>query len=75
MMANKPQVYEIHIQGKLSANWSDWLDGLTIQAQSDNETVLSGILPDQAALLGVLGRIHALNLKINLVRRESDHES
>ena len=68
-MTNKPQMYKIHIQGKLSDRWSDWLDGLTIEAQSDEETILSGILPDQSALLGVLGKIHALNLKITLVKR------
>jgi len=72
---NKPQTYEIHIRGNLSGNWSDWLDGLTIKAQSGKETILQGILPDQSALLGVLGKIHALNLKITLVEMEKNDES
>lgn len=67
---NKPKTYEIHIRGKLSDNWSDWLDGLTIKALTDNETVLRGILPDQAAMLGVLGKIHTLNLNITYVKME-----
>ena len=72
---NKPQNCEIRIRGNLSGNWSDWLDGLTIKAQSGKDTILQGILPDQSALLGVLGKIHALNLKITLVKMEKIDES
>jgi len=71
---NKPHRYEICIQGMLSDNWSDWLDGLTIKSQSDNETTLYGYLTDQAALLGVLTRIHTLNLNIISVQKEKRDE-
>jgi len=72
---NKPHRYEICIQGILSDNWSDWLDGLTIKSQSDCETTLNGYLTDQAALLGVLARIHTLNLKIISVQKENKNEA
>lgn len=35
-----------------------------VSNQSDDETMLSGEIPDQSALLGILNRIHGLNLKL-----------
>lgn len=63
---------EIRIKGTLNAAWSDWLEGLDVANQPNGETVLTGQLPDQAALLGLLNRIHGLNLQILSVSR-SDH--
>lgn len=57
-------IYHIRIQGHLSANWSAWFDGLTIANSPNGEAVLSGQLPDQAALYGVLNRLQALNLPL-----------
>ncbi|MGE5222124.1 MAG: hypothetical protein ACM3PY_06785 [Omnitrophica WOR_2 bacterium] len=61
---NKPCVYEIRIEGHLSESWSDWFEGLAVHYDPGGETILSGTLPDQSALLGVLTRIHALNLSL-----------
>lgn len=69
-MMNNPARYEIRIQEELSPSWSEWFDGLTIETNSTGETVLSGQLPDQAALLGILNMIHDLNLKITSVKKE-----
>ena len=69
-MMNKPRLYEFCIEGQLSDRWSEWFEGLTIQPDaSDDVTILKGVLPDQAALLGVLSKIHSLNLKIISVNR------
>jgi hypothetical protein len=62
-------VYEIVIEGHLSGQWSDWFDGLTIQSEPTGETKLTGLLCDQAALYGVLARIHDLNLVLVSVFR------
>ena len=61
--------YEIHIKGHLSANWSDWFDGLTVTNLEGGEPLISGALPDQAALYGVLNRMYTLNLTLLEVRR------
>ena len=64
---------EIRIKGTLKQDWSDWLEGLIIFSQSNGETTLSGQLADQAALLGLLNRIHGLNLQL-LSFSQSDKE-
>jgi hypothetical protein len=61
---NKSHVYELHIEESLPAHWSAWFEGLAINRQPDGQTMLSGNLPDQAALYGVLNKIHALNLTL-----------
>ena len=56
--------YEIIIGGHLDARWSDWFVGLKLTQLQGSRTLLSGSLPDQAALHGVLERIRDLNLKL-----------
>lgn len=55
---------EIRIKGTLKQDWSDWLEGLIVSHQADGETVLNGQIPDQSALIGLLNRIHGLNLEM-----------
>lgn len=55
---------EVRIKGTLKSDWSDWLGDLIISHQSDGETILRGEIPDQSALLGLLNRIHGLNLRL-----------
>ena len=54
--------YEIHLKGHLSQDWADWLDCMQICCLENGEMVLSGLLADQAALLGVLNKLSCLNL-------------
>lgn len=70
-----PFVYEIRVQGYLSDGWSAWFDGLAFQHEPNGETKLTGLLPDQAALFGVLAKIHNLNLVLVSVTRLSSSES
>lgn len=51
--------------------WSEWFGGLAIRSDRDDETILTGQLPDQAALYGVLSRIRDLNLILVSVARLS----
>lgn len=64
-----PHFYEIVVEGHLSGQWSDWFDGLNIQNLSTGETRMKGLLYDQAALYGVLFKIHDLNLVLVSVLR------
>ena len=67
----KQQRYEIRVEGHLSADWSDWFEGLTIRQEANGETTLSGPL-DQAALHGVLARIRDLGLVLVAANQVSD---
>ena len=59
-----PEYYEIKIRGHLGPRWSEWFADLQLTHLEGNETLLSGLLPDQAALHGLLERIRDLNLTL-----------
>jgi hypothetical protein len=66
-----PRFYEIRVAEHLTDRWLDWFDGLAIHDDPNGDTILSGPLADQAALLGVLNKIHGLNLTLISVYRLS----
>jgi len=63
------KLYEIRVQGHIEASWSSWFDGLSLRHEANGETVLRGMIVDQAALHGVLGRIRDLALPLVSVNR------
>ena len=56
--------YALRVQGHLGPCWSDRFGGLRIEQQEAGTTLLSGPLPDQAALHGVLLQIVRLGLTL-----------
>jgi hypothetical protein len=63
-----PARYEIRVEGALERRWSEWFEGLEVDRAGD-ETILSGTLPDQPALHGVLDKVRNLGLTVIVVRR------
>ena len=64
--------FRIRVQSELDPGWSDWLDGMSITADTCEGravTVLEGVVPDQAALRGILSRLWDLNLVVLSVER------
>lgn len=63
--------YEIRVDGRLSARWASWFDGLTLANEDDGTTVLSGPVVDQAALYGLLQKLRDLGLTLLSLTRTS----
>ena len=56
--------YEIRVKGQLEEYWSDWLGGLEISHDENGNSLLTGVIPDQAALHGILNQIRDLGLTL-----------
>ena len=62
------KTFEVHVRGELSDQDLEDLEYLTARVVP-SETVLTGVVPDQAALLGLLARLQSLGLEVVEVRR------
>jgi hypothetical protein len=67
--------YQIQVKETLSDFWSDWFDGLVIQNQPNGETVLSGMVRDQANLHGILTKIRDLGLTLVSLERVEPNQN
>lgn len=66
-MGDDPVLYQIRVNGHLGPTLLSAFPALVSQQQGA-ETVLTGLLPDAAALYGVLAEIEALGLEVRKVR-------
>jgi hypothetical protein len=62
-------VYEIMIEGHLAPHRVQQFEGLEVTHQSYGETSITGPIPDQSALLGLLNWLHDLGAVLVSVRR------
>jgi hypothetical protein len=70
---DKSNFYEIKVKGHLDETLAGWFEDLAVSNLEDGDALLSGLLPDQAALQGVLKRISNLGLtlvSVNTVTKE-----
>ncbi len=58
------QTIEIRIKGQIDKDWSDWLGSLAIVHTTRDETVISGVVRDQATLYGLLHTLSRLGLQL-----------
>ena len=68
------QHIEIRVKGQINPQWSGWFDGLTINHSGSNETTLTGLVPDQAALYGIISRLRDLGLQLISVSSDEIQE-
>jgi hypothetical protein len=70
---------EIHLRGQIQEKWSGWFGGLTISHPDPAETILTGCLPDQSALYGIISHLRDLGLQLTSVSskeiEENSHEN
>jgi hypothetical protein len=65
---DQPATYQIKVPGRLDENLSDWVEGMTITVEREDNgspiTTLTGDLVDQAALQGLLRLLYTLGLPL-----------
>lgn len=62
-------IYQIRLEGHLGDDWMGWFDGLTLTREDNGETLLTGIVLDQAALHGLLKKVRDLGVPLISVMR------
>ena len=71
--------YQVRVEGRIGQRWLAWFDGLVINATDEGVgqaggspaiTTLTGVVPDQAALAGLLQKLYTLGLPLVEVRRK-----
>lgn len=60
--------YEICIKGHLNPCWSEWFEDMALEWTGTGETAITGDVPDQAVLQGLLNKIFRLNLPLISVK-------
>jgi hypothetical protein len=66
---DQPLVYQIKVEGHLGYQWTDWFAGLAITLEEDGDTLLTGLVVDQAALYGLLKKVRDLGMPLVSVNR------
>jgi hypothetical protein len=60
----QPVVYQIRLKGHLGNQWTDWFGGLTLTLEDQGDTLLTGLVVDQAALHGLLKKVRDLGMPL-----------
>lgn len=56
--------YIIRVKGHLDSSWREWFEHLSITHEPDGTTRLEGLIPDRAALYGILLKMCDLGLTL-----------
>jgi hypothetical protein len=70
--SGQPVIYQIRVQGHLGGQWAEWFGALTITLDDNGETLLTCPVADQAALYGLLSKVHDLGMPLISVSVEPD---
>lgn len=72
---DQPRVYQIRIEGHLDRQWTGWFAGLSITLKENGDTLLTGLVADQAALYGLLRKVRDLGMPlVSVMRVESGQQ-
>ena len=60
-------VVTIRIKGEMDQSWSEWFEGFKIEHAEPDETILTGLVEDQAAFYGLIGKLRDLGVQLTAV--------
>ena len=60
--------YQLRVEGHLDDYWAGWFDDLTLTHENDGTTTLNALVPDQAALHGLLAKVRDLGATLISVK-------
>jgi hypothetical protein len=63
-MEAEGRIFKIRVQGRFDFSHADGFEGFAIQPVGEGETMLTGSLPDQAALHGLLKKLRGLGVSL-----------
>jgi hypothetical protein len=63
---DRPACYRLHLQGRITADWTDWLLE-PCAAFEEDQTHITGMVRDQPALFGLLSFVRDLGAPLLLV--------
>ena len=64
--------YVIQIRGVLDPTWAHWFNELTVTTAENETTLLRGVVQDQTALYGIIGKLRDLGLALISCAPEDD---
>jgi hypothetical protein len=64
MGSTEAEYYEIRVRGELDSRWSAWFENVTVSPKENGDTLIAGLIQDQAALHGILAKIRNLGLHL-----------
>ena len=71
LTTHEPARYRLQLQGRLTADWSDWLSDVEISFEVEGQvvvTTITGTVHDQAGLFGLLSYIRDLGAPLISVK-------
>ena len=71
---DKSTFYHFRVKGHLDETLANWFDDMIVSNLEEGDAILSGSLPDQAALQGLLKRISNLGLTLISVNTLSEED-
>jgi hypothetical protein len=69
MTTSSAETFQICLGVRLTPDRASWFDEMTIAYDDAGHTLLTGVLPDQAALHGVLAKVRDMGLPLISVTR------
>jgi len=61
---DQPSIFQIRIKGHLGQQWTDWFDGMVITLEEDGNTLMTGLVADQATLHGLIKKVRDLGMPL-----------